>query len=93
MTNAADEWQLLSDAFGRFSRRLDKVRTVNINSAAIRNEAKEVAQLYFRQTRVSLQNLGLDDDLNVLDRAFESIIQLSSRANAASSYHKQVRVI
>lgn len=93
MTTPADEWQSLSEAFGKLARHIEKVRTFNINANAIRNEAKEVAQLFFRQTRAQLQNLGLDDDLIALDRGFQSLIQLSSGANAASSYKKQIRAI
>lgn len=93
MTTTADEWQALCDAFATFGRHVDQIGTVNINANSTRAEAKEVAQRYFRQGRASLQNLGLDDELSVLDKGFESFIQLSSGKNAASSYKKQIRSI
>jgi hypothetical protein len=93
MTTPADEWQLMGDAFGAFGRHVDQIRTVNVNANSVRKEAKEVAQRYFRQTRSSLQNLGLDDELSLLDKGFENLIQLSSGMNAVSSYKKQIKTI
>ncbi|MGA2843160.1 MAG: hypothetical protein ABSG18_24015 [Steroidobacteraceae bacterium] len=93
MTTPADEWQSLCGAVGTFGRHVDQVRTVNINANLIRTEAKEVAQRYFRHSRSSLLNLGLDDELSVLDKGFESLIQLSSGMNAVSSYKKQIKSI
>ncbi len=93
MTTPADEWQSLCDAVGTFGRHVDQIRTVNVNVNLVRKEAKEVAQRYFRQSRSSLQNLGLDDELSLLDKGFESLIQLSSGMNAVSSYKKQIKSI
>lgn len=93
MTTLADEWQSLCAIFAAFARRVDRIRTVNINANSIRTEAKEVAQQYFRQSRSSLQSLGLDDELAVLDNGFENLIQLSSGMNAVSSYKKQIKTI
>jgi Predicted pPIWI-associating nuclease len=93
MTTPAEEWQSLSDAFGAFGRHVDQIRTINVNANLTRTEAKEVAQRYFRQSRSSLQSLGLDDELSLLDKGFESLIQLSSGMNAVSSYKKQIKSI
>lgn len=93
MTVPADEWQSLCDAFAAFGRHIDQTRTFNINANSIRTEAKQLAQQYFRQSRSSLQSLGLEDELSVLDKGFEGLIQLSSGANATSSYKKQIKSI
>jgi hypothetical protein len=93
MTTPADEWQLMCDAFEAFGRHVDQIRTVNVNAKSVRKEAKEVAQRYFRQSRSSLQNLGLDDELSLLDKGFENLIQLSSGMNAVSSHKKQIKTI
>ena len=92
MTTPANEWQSLCDAVGTFGRHVDQIRTVNINANSIRTEARELARR-IRESRLSLQNLGLDDELSVLDKGFESFIQLSSGMNAVSSYKKQIRII
>jgi hypothetical protein len=87
------DWQSLCDAFRAFGRRVDQIHTVNVNANSVRTEAKEVAQRYFRESRSSLQNLGLDDELSALDKGFESLMQLSNGMNAVSSYKKQIRSI
>lgn len=93
MTTPADDWQSLCDAFTTFGRHIDQTSTVNLNANSTRTEAREVAQQYFRQSRSSLQNVGLDDELSILDKCFESLIQLSSGMNAVSSYKKQIKVV
>ena len=93
MTRPADEWQAFCDVFSRFSRHIDQARTVNINAISLRTEARDVAQQYFRQTRPTLQDLGLDEQLEVLNAGFQSLLELSDRNNAASSYKKQTKAI
>jgi hypothetical protein len=93
VTTAAEEWQSLSDALLAFGRHVDQLHSVNVNANSIRTEATKVAQQYFRQSRSSLQDLGLDDELSVLDRGFENLIQLSSGRNAVSSYKRQLKSI
>src|SRR5262245_30554739 len=93
MTRPADKWQALYDVFSRFSRHIDQARTVNINVASLRTEASDVAQLYFREARPVLQNLGLDEQLSILDGAFQGLLELSHGNNAASSYKKHIKII
>lgn len=93
MTSPAAEWQSLCDVFSRFSRHIDQTRTVNINTRALRTEAKDIAQQYFRQTRPVMQDLGLDEQLEVLNASFQRILELSNRSNAAASYKKQVKIV
>lgn len=93
MTQPADEWQALCDAFAAFGRHIDQTRTININANPIRTEARAVAQRYFRQSRPALQDLGLEEELTALDGGLQNLIQLSSGMNAASSYKKQIKNI
>ena len=93
MTTAAEEWQSLRDAFLAFGRHIDQLHTVNVNAGSIRTEATTVAKQYFRRSRSSLQDLELNDELSMLDNAFENLIQLSSGMNAVSSYKKQIKRI
>ena len=93
MTGPAEEWQALCHAFSRFGRHIDQARTVNINANSRRAEARDVAQRYFRQARPVLQDLGLDEQLDVLNVAFQNLIELSDRNNATASYKKQIKII
>lgn len=93
MATAADEWQLLGQAFSTLGRQLDKTKSINVNASATRKKAIAVAQQYFRSCRPLLQGIGIDDELSVLDQGFENLIQLASGANAASSYKKNVKSI
>jgi hypothetical protein len=93
MTGPAEEWQTLSEAVARFSRHINQARTVNINASSLRKEAKDVAQQYFRQARPVLQDLTLDDQLDILNARFQSLIELSERNSAKSSYKKHTTVI
>ncbi|MGD1083031.1 MAG: hypothetical protein ABR881_32355 [Candidatus Sulfotelmatobacter sp.] len=93
MTGPADEWQALCDTFSRFRRHIDQARTVNINAHSLRAEARNVAQQYFRQTRPVLQDIGLDQQLEMLNASFQNILELSHRNNAAASYKKNLKLI
>ncbi len=93
MTGPADEWQALCDVFARFSRQIDHARTVNINALSLRKKTKDVAQQYFRKARPLFQDLGLDEQLEVLDAGFQTLIELSQRHNAKASYKKQITTI
>jgi hypothetical protein len=93
MTGAADKWREFRDVFLQLSRHIDQARTKNINANALRAEARDVAQHYFREARQALQGLGLDEQLGVLDGGFQSLIELSDRSNASTSYKKQIKRI
>jgi hypothetical protein len=93
VTGPAEEWQTLCDAVARFSRHINQARTVNINASSLRKEAKDVAQQYFRQARPVLQDLALDDQLDILNARFQSLIELSERNSAKASYKKHTTVI
>jgi hypothetical protein len=93
MTRPAIEWQSLCDLFSGFSRHIDQAGTVNINASSLRTDAREIAQQYFRDVRPVLQNLGLDEQLEVLNASFSKLLELSDRSNATASYKKLIKVI
>jgi len=90
---AAQEWRDLCAALRRYSTRLDRNAAVNVNSAALREEIKRIAQMYFRKVRQSLEQFELDEFTEPLSAAFEALLRLSEGHNSASSYKKQVRAI
>lgn len=93
MTAPADEWHAFSEGFDRFARHIAQARTVNINAKALRDEAKGIAQQYFRKARSSISDVGLDEQLSALDAAVQAILELSAGNNAAASYKRQIKAV
>jgi hypothetical protein len=93
VTAPADEWHSFAEAFDRFSRHIAKARTVNINAKALQDEARAIAQQYFRKGRTSISEVGLEEELSVLDGAVQTILELSGAHNAAASYKKQIGIV
>ena len=93
MTSPSDEWQALVTAFARFARRIDQAVSVNINASALRQEARNTAQQYFRQARPLLQDLILDEQLRALDAGYGGLLELSHRSSKKSSYKKHSKAI
>ena len=92
MSDVDREWDALRDAFNRFARHIEKVTTVNVNGVALRQEAQDVAEHYFRKAKPLLDRYAIEELRGTLDRAFEAILQLSQNKNATNSYRKQIRV-
>jgi hypothetical protein len=90
---AAQEWRDLCAALSQYSTRLDRNAAVNVNSAALREETKRIAQMYFRKVRQSLEQFELDEFIEPLSVAFEALLVLSEGRNSASSYKKHVKAI
>jgi hypothetical protein len=93
MTTPSDEWQSLCDNFTRFARHIDQATSVNINAASLRQEARNMAQQYFRQARPILTDLLLEDQLSVLDASFRALLEFSDRATAKISYKRHNKSI
>jgi hypothetical protein len=90
---AAQAWRDLCALFRLYSARLDRNSAVNVNSAALRDETKRLAQMYFRVVWQSLRQFQLDEFIEPLSVAFEALLMLSEGRNAASSYKKHVNAI
>jgi hypothetical protein len=90
---AAQEWRDFCAVLRQYSARLDRSNAVNVNSVALRDETKRIAQMYFRGVRQSLQQFQLDEFIEPLSVAFEALLVLSEGRNAASSYKKHVNAI
>ncbi len=93
MNSLADEWQEFSDRFVLFNRHVDKIRSVNLNVTAVRQQARDLAQKYFREVRAGLQVLRIPETLKVLDDNFQSLLMLSNGQNATSTYKRRIKAI
>src|SRR5271166_6093402 len=83
-----------TEAWAEWWRRLDALRvSVNrvkgaiVSSAAVRTEAKEAVQHYFRQVRPQLINLRFDaEQIDSLDQITQHVLELAARPNRKSTY-------
>jgi hypothetical protein len=90
---AAQEWRDFCVAFAQYAAHLNGNAAVNVNSVALRNETKHVAQIYFRSIRKLLQQFELNEFVEPLSVAFEALLVLSEGRNSTSSYKKHTKVI
>lgn len=90
---AEKRWRDFCTALARFSTHLDRNKAVNVNSAALRDHAKQVAQQYFRHVRQDLLQFQLDELIEPLSIEFEALIVLSEGRNAAASYRRHAKAI
>jgi hypothetical protein len=93
MNGPSDEWRFLTHDFSQLASRLDRVSSVNVNASDLRTEAGQLAQRYLSLARPLLLEVGLGDQVLVLDDAFSNLIHLSEGRNSLSSYKKQLKII
>lgn len=79
-----DEWGILQSRLQNLRNKISSLRVVRINSAPIRNEVKQVVQLYFRDVRPELVGLGLD--LAGFDEAMQGLLRLTNSRARKRSY-------
>jgi len=90
---ALQEWRDLCNVFARYSAALGRVNTTHVNAQEMKEQTKQVAQLYFRTVRPLLTNYQLADLLESLTAAFQALLQLSEGRNVTSSYKKHVKAV
>jgi hypothetical protein len=88
---AAREWHDLCVAFARYLAHLDRVKSVHVNSAQLREETKQLGQRYFRRVRPSLGRLPIDAELATLNASFQNLLQLSEGRSTTASYRKNAK--
>jgi predicted pPIWI-associating nuclease len=87
-------WELLWERVGIFANGLSKNQAQQVNSASLRQEARELVQEYFREVKPALHRLGVTaSTLADLDSDMQALIGLASGRNTKSSYQKLVRDI
>jgi hypothetical protein len=85
--NDSSAWRTLSDSLAGLQRTLRASKTTNVSSSAIRSEARDFVQLYFREVRPELDALELTG-LDLVDRLFQDLLILANRVNRRSTYAK-----
>lgn len=69
-------------------------KAVNVNSAALRDQAQQLVQLYFREARPQLVAvLGSAALLEGIDAEMQTLLRLAQGRNPRSSYEKSLRSI
>src|SRR6202521_892835 len=85
-------WEQLIQQQAGLLRRIGKSTAANVAALEIRNQAKSLVQLYFRQVRAGLEELGLND-FDSLDKQFQSLLVLANRVTRRSHYLRLLRGI
>lgn len=71
---------------------LRKSKHITINRNSLRDEARGVAQYYFRKTRPSLEALGiLQDDLLEMDSSMQELLRLAAGRARKAKYYNLLR--
>lgn len=85
-------WEGLQVLVEALERAISRSSAVNVNAAALRSQARELVQHYFREARPELIELELPpDDVRVLDAQMQTLLQLANGRNAKTSYTSLLR--
>jgi Predicted pPIWI-associating nuclease len=80
-----NRFESLASALARYKAR-------NVNSAGLRQQARDVVIQYFREVRPALQRLGVGDaTTEALDFEMQHLVGLATGRNSKASYLKSVR--
>jgi hypothetical protein len=91
---STDDWETLQNKLIAFKSLLAKCRAVNVNTAKIKDAAKETVQLYFRFCRPRLAQIGIKDDALIdLDSGFQQLLKLANGNNPLRRYKSEVSSI
>lgn len=82
-----DAWDAFCEAVSRLHIGISKSQAININSSSLRQQSKDLAQDYFRQTRPALKALNISAVyVSHLDEMLQSLLRLSSGKNNKRAY-------
>ncbi|MDD5139278.1 MAG: hypothetical protein PHY43_03335 [Verrucomicrobiales bacterium] len=82
-----DAWTNFEAKLSSYKASLAKCKAVNVNTSGLKDAAKEIVQVYFRQCRPLLVQTGFrESDLNDLDCAFQYLLKLSNGNNSLRLY-------
>ena len=87
-----ESWAAFWQSVERLGASLRKSRAINVNSDAVREEARALVQRYFRKFRPGLVTLGFNaQHLTPLDEASQKLLRLANGRNQATSYRNALR--
>lgn len=80
-------WINFCEATAKLQSNISKSQAVNVNSSTLRQQAKEEAQIYFRQARPELQALNIEADyISQLDEIMQLLLKMSNGKNSKRAY-------
>lgn len=86
------EWQTFWGDVEFVRRAVSKVKAKNVNAAHLRETARDLAQRWFRETRVDFVAHGmLESAVSAADGAFQQLLRLSTGNNARTSYSRVLK--
>jgi hypothetical protein len=89
---ATEAWAELWRRLDALRASLNRVHGANVGSTAVRTEAKEAVQHYFREVRPQLVMLRFDvAQIDSLDQITQHILELAARPNRKSTYQGRMR--
>jgi hypothetical protein len=89
-----EPWDQLWSDVDALRSAVGRSQAVNVNASRLRTQAQEVVQLYFREVRPELLQLGIgEEDLGATDGEMQALLQLAHGRNAKTSYVRVLRNI
>ncbi len=89
-----DGWSNLRKELASLKAKLAKCKAINANTATIKDSAKTVTQVYFRECRPELRSTGLGAaDLDSLDGLFQNLLKLANGNNPVRRYKTEMAAL
>jgi hypothetical protein len=86
-TAQTDTWANFNSTLDLLKKGISRSKAANVNAANLRQQAKDITQLYFRQIRPEIQSLGIGIEIiGELDTCLQNLLKLSNGGNAKKSY-------
>lgn len=91
MPAADDQWALLARSVDSLAAAISHAKGRQLGKSEIREQAKQVAQFYFRTTRPFLENYGFTaEDLQSCDAEMQKILGLAGYRSLRTSYSRSI---
>jgi hypothetical protein len=89
----AQEWSAFCAAFAQYASHIDRLSAHHVNSQSLKDETKQVAQLYFRRVRPLLMQWPLDELVEPVSIALQTLLEQSEARSLTSSYKRNTKTI
>lgn len=88
------EWSSFWSDVESVRKAVSRVAAKNVNATHLREAARDLAQRWFRETRVDFVAHGMSESmLSTADEAFQQLLRLSTGNNAKASYTRVLRLL